>query len=227
MIRNMFLCIIILALCLFVVDNFTIAVDVVVSESDSDNGMRVVIEKSLWVMQFNLNQEFADMHHVELRVYADNQYDGSYVGNCYVTGKLAIVFLDKRYEDFLGGGGDIYYVGGAFDTAIADNIFKDHPNVDVPSEGYGWGRIRGYSDSENDYVELEEETSSQINFSSDSSDITPNCDECEDADPECPNAGNRHFSIGRRNPEITPTDPMKTPSPGIAYGLKVDTGEPY
>ena len=143
--------------------------------------------RGTWVVLFNNFQEFYDKHHVKIIVFADDNYDGSYTGNCYVTGN------GERDEGFLGGGGDIYYLGGAWDNAIGNLVFRDQPNVDVPGEGSGWCRIRGVTGTLTTFQQREEETSSQFSFNGDSSDITPNCGACTDANSDCPNANNRHF----------------------------------
>ncbi len=188
MIRNMFLCIIVLTFCLFAANNLTIAINEIGSESNADMGMAAVVERGTWVVLFNNFQEFYDQHHVEIYVWADVQYDGSYIGECYVTGG------DERSESTLGGPeGVIYYLGGVLDGTVANLIFRDQPNVNVPGEGYGWCRIRGVTGTLTTYRQHEEEASAQFYFNGDSSDITPNCGACTDANPDCVNANNRHY----------------------------------
>lgn len=186
MIRNMFLYIIVLAICIFAAKNFTNA-------SLSVGELGVYIEKDDWVVLFNNFQEFYDDHELEVSVFADEVYDGWYTGDGYVTGKLAIVGLDERAEGFLGGnGGDTFYLGGCHASLIpaAQLTFWGHPNVDIPGNGWGWGRIYGTKgDGSFDMAE----DSQYFHFNGDSSDVTPKCDACTDANPNCPQAGNRHF----------------------------------
>lgn len=158
MIRKVFMSIMLLGFCLFTANNFTIAINETESESNADMGMGAVVERGTWRVLFNNFQEFYDQHHVEIIVFADDKYDGSYVGDCYVTGN------GERDEDFLGGGGDIYYLGSVWDNAIANLVFRDQPNVDVPGAGGGWCRIRGVTGTLTTYQQHEEEVSNLFNF---------------------------------------------------------------
>ncbi len=158
MIRNTFLCIIVLAFCLFAVDFFTIANDEIIIASNSDMGMFASVVGGDTSVLTNNSSSFYDNHAVDIGVFAGVQYDGSYVGECYVTGN------GERDEDFLGGGGDIYYLGSVWDNAIANLVFRDQPNVDVPGAGGGWCRIRGVTGTLTTYQQHEEEVSNLFNF---------------------------------------------------------------
>jgi len=185
---KMLLSSVLLAFCLFVPSPKS------TKASPSEGELNVYVEKDEWRVLFNDFQEFYDQHQVKVVVTADPAYDGWYVGNGQVTGRLPSVMLNERKEGFLGGGGDIFYLGGCYASLIpaASLTFWDHPNVDIPGDGWGWGRIYGRKIEGSSDMD---EDSMFFYFNSSSPDITPSCDACTDASPNCPKAGERHFWI--------------------------------
>lgn len=158
MIRNVFMCLIVLAFCLFAVDYFTIANDEIWIGSNSGMGMAATVVGGDTRVLTNNSSSFYDKHSIEIGVFADVQYDGSYVGECHVTGG------GEREEAFLGGGGDIYYMGGVSDTTATRITFWDQLDVDVPGDAYGWCRISGVTGTLTTYEQHEEEASNQFYY---------------------------------------------------------------
>ena len=235
---------IIFTFALLLIFSLFVFIDYTTSTNESDS-LDARVESSDRVMLFNDYQEFVDDNDVSIEVFAPKNFDGWYVGNCYVTGVLEIVDLDKRAEGFLGNGGDTYYLGGAFDGAVAMLQFRDHPNVRVPGSGWGWCRIQGFNTNLDNSPGGEAECSQGFTFDFNESDLTPNCDACIDASPDCPQAGNRHFwsdensdsedndgnddGNGENNDSlgISPTNPDQVPIPGNSYEVKVVTDSDF
>ncbi|MCE2401039.1 hypothetical protein J4G08_09155 [Candidatus Poribacteria bacterium] len=180
MIRNM-LCLFILTFCLFALTFST-------EPSNSEGGLSARADFDGWATLFNNFQEFYDGHDVKVVFRATDEYGGWYDSSISVSMNVNGTKLTDS------NGSNDYYSNGVVvmvDADVdADSVDNPPPNIDLPGSGSVWGRIFGSTiedpNSKEVYVD-------ETKWLQDSSDITPNCGACTDANANCVNANNRHF----------------------------------